>query len=161
MKFNIYKNILLILFLLISRGVFSQDGDVTIDPFKDFYFKCYGDKDSIMLPEQFRGPKYYYYEEGSIISFIAIEDSVRIGATVKILCGGDAVLTFQDSYAVIDTVTENGKVVSLRYYNKDKKIYARMDYLIHSTIIYENVKEDKMQEYNMLFDMYAGDRRRK
>jgi len=39
--------------------------------------------------------------------------------------------------------------------------YARKDYISNSEITYEGATEDKKFEYNMLFDMFTEDRRKK
>jgi len=148
------KYLLVTLFLLISQISFCQD-DIKIDAFKTFNFRCYGQSDSIMLPDDCVGPRYYNYEEGCIISFNS-PDSAR----VDILCGGDAVLTINKAYVVVDSILDNGKIVSSSYYDKITNKYARKDYILNSTIIYENVSEEKKYEYNMLFNMFTEDRKK-
>jgi len=54
---------------------------------------------------------------------------------------------------------DNGKIVSSSYYDKITNKYARKDYILNSTIIYENVSEEKKYEYNMLFNMFTEDRK--
>ena len=155
MNCNLNRFLLLVFLIFTSQITFCQD-DVKIDAFKVFNYQCNGGNDSITLQDHFVGPKYYNYEEGSIIYF-ASQDTVNI----SILCGGDAVLTFKKLYNSVDTIKNNGRIVSIRYYDKVNNKYARKDYISNSEITYEGVSEDKKNEYNMLFDMFTEGRRKK
>jgi hypothetical protein len=50
---------------------------------------------------------------------------------------------------------------SIRYSDQVNNRYARKDFISGSEITYEGVKEDEKNEYDMLFDMFTEDRRKK
>ncbi len=154
MSYNPTRYFVFALFLLLCQVSLCQD-DIKIDAFNVFNYQCYGNNDSIMLPDNCVGPKYYNYEEGSIIYFTS-PDTV----TINILCGGNAILTFNKAYIAVDSILDNGKVRSISYYDKVTNKYARKDYISNSAITYEGVSEDQKYEYNMLFNMFAEDRRK-
>ena len=154
MKCNLNRYLLLFFLIFTSQIVSCQD-DVKINAFKVFNYRCNGGNDSITLPAHFVGPKYFNYEEGSIVYFVS-PDTVSI----RLLCGGDAILEFNNPYNVVDKIMNEGKVLSIRYYDKVNNKYARKDYISNSEITYEGVTEDKKNEYNMLFDIFTEDRRK-
>jgi len=154
MKCNLNRYLLLFFLIFTSQIVSCQD-DVKINAFKVFNYRCNGGNDSITLPAHFVGPKYFNYEEGSIVYFVS-PDTVSI----RLLCGGDAILEFNNPYNVVDKIMNGGKEISIRYYDKINNKYARKDYISNSEITYEGVTEDKKNEYNMLFDIFTEDRRK-
>jgi hypothetical protein len=96
--------LLFVLSLWMSQTAVCRE-DVKAEAFKVFNYRCYNGSDSILLPDCFVGPKYYNYEEGTIIGFMS-PGSV----TISILCGGNAVLTFDKRYSAVDTIRENGRI---------------------------------------------------
>ena len=155
MAYYLKRLLVFVLLLLISQVALCKE-DFKIDAFKVFNFKCNKGNDSITLPDNCVGPKYDNYEEGWIINFLS-SDTVSI----RILCGGDAILSFNKAYVIVDKIMNHGKVISIRYYDKVNNKYARKDYISNSEITYEGATEDKKFEYNMLFDMFTEDRRKK
>ncbi len=150
-----YSILVLIIFSLISQLAFSQ---LNINPemFKTFTFQCFSRTDSIKLPNDLRGPKYFNYEEGSIVSFVS-SDSIMI----RILCGADALLTLDSLYLGVDSIKDNGRLISIRYINKIKNRYARQDYNIDYGILYQDVPYQRKDEFDSAFDRLRNNQQKK
>ena len=152
MKYTIF---ILICFCTISRIVFSQTNNKH-ELYKVFTYKCFSRIDSVKLPIDLIGPKYFYYGEGTIVSFIS-SDSI----TISILCGADAALVLDSLYLLIDSIQFNGRVITNRYLNKEKKLYARKDYFNDFEILYEDVPFQRKNEFDMAFDMLRDCKQKK
>jgi hypothetical protein len=99
------------------------------------------------LPTDSFGPHYYNYAEGSIVDFNFPDSS-----SISILCGGNALLVLDSLYLSTDTVKVNGKVFSIRYFNKANNRYARQDYLNDFDILYQDVSLKRKDVFDSVFD---------
>ena len=112
------------------------------------HFDCYNNNVSIPLPEDFKGPKYFNYEEGSIIDFFSPTDT----CVVSILCGGDAELKLDSTYQVVNTKKISVKGERITYYSKTLNRYARKDYLEEYLIMYDRANAARKDELDKVFD---------
>ena len=113
-----------------------------------YRFKCWNEKDSILLPLNFFGPYYFSYEEGSIISFISQDSCI-----VEILCGANADLIVDDKYIRTDSVMKNSTVNQYCYEMKGTNKYARKLYLNRFLILYQNASYSQKKELDIVFNL--------
>lgn len=111
------------------------------------HFECYGNNTSIPLPEDFKGPKYFNYEDGTIIDFYTPDTCV-----VSILCGENGELKLDSTYQVVNVkpIGVHGKKIS--YYSKTLNRYARKNYLEQYIIMYDRANEARKNELDKIFD---------
>jgi len=114
------KKYLLVIFL-VSIGFITAHGQLNSEyEFKKFKYKCNNDTNSILLPADYQGPKYFCDEEGSILNFVAPDLSM-----VSILCAGNTIINCSEIYSKIDTIKNENGGYSIIYFDEIKKIYAR------------------------------------
>ena len=111
-------------------------------------FYCYNKKLSIEIPNDFIGPKYYSYEEGSIISFTSRN------CIITVLCGGDARIETDSTYQKTDSLFVQKKFESYKYYSSRKNLYARKDILKNMELLYENIPENRKVELDRILDNF-------
>jgi hypothetical protein len=140
-------NIPLIIFLLNSNLLFGQINKET-EKFKKYGFDCYNETDSIMLPADFRGPHYFHYVEGSIISFSSPDSCI-----VSILCGGNAILALDSLYVKTDSLMITNYQKSFNYFNKTRNLFARQDFINSNMIMYENASQIRKDELDKAFTL--------
>lgn len=111
------------------------------------HVECYNNSISIPLPEDFKGPKYFNYEGGTIIDFYTPDTCV-----VSLLCGESGELKLDSTYQAVDTkqVSANGKRIT--YYSKALNRYARKDYLEEYLIMYDRANAARKDELDTIFD---------
>lgn len=111
------------------------------------YFECRGNNSSIRLPVDFKGPKYFNYEDGTIIDFYTPDTCV-----VSMLCGESGELKLDSTYQVVDIkqISSGGKRIS--YYSKALNRYARKDYLEEYLIMYDRANSARKDELDKIFD---------
>lgn len=150
-----YSSMIVIMFSMISQVVLSQSSNKS-GIFKNSTFQCFGRIDSIKLPHDLMGPKYFNYEEGSIVSFASLDSS-----KITILCGADASLSLDSLYLGVDSVIANGRLISVKYINKTKDRYARQDYDSKYDILYQDVPYQRKGEFDATFDMLKDSKQMK
>ena len=138
MKIPILATILLTFNLSLSLG----------QNLKSYRFTCWNEKDSILLPPNFLGPKYFNYTEGAIISFIAFDSCM-----VEILCGADADLALDDKYEKNDSIMNNNIVKQYFYSIKGANQYARKIYSKRFIILYQHASFFQKKELDIAFDL--------
>jgi hypothetical protein len=111
------------------------------------HVECYNNNVSIPLPEDFKGPKYFNYEGGTIIDFYTADTCV-----VSILCGESGELKLDSTYKVVDTkqISASGKRIT--YYSKALNRYACKDYLEEYLIMYDRANSARKYELDKIFD---------
>ena len=144
-KRNMKNKISLLVFFLFSIGLIHGQSIQKKEKF--IKFSCYNEIDSILLPSEFYGPKYFSYEEGSIISFTTYDT-----CWVSILCGGNAILTIDSTYKRIDTVKGPLNEHHLMFYSCEKNRFARQDNTSNYFIMYENASKFRKEELDIIFD---------
>jgi hypothetical protein len=122
--------------------------DSRSEKFKLVSIKYFNGVDSINLPNDFIGPKYFYYEEGSIIDFYFPDSS-----SVEVLCGADAIISPDSSFISIDSTIINKRIITIRYFNKTKRLYARQDFLPNFDILYQNASLQRSLEFDKVFEL--------
>ncbi len=142
-----YSVLIVIAFFMISHYGFCQIND-NPESFKIYSFKCFNRIDSIKLPDDLIGPKYFYYGEGAIVSFIS-SDSI----TISILCGSLSTMSVGSMYSEVDSIKTNGRLTSIRYINKTNNRYARHDYNSRYDILYRNVPYLRKDKFDLAFDI--------
>jgi hypothetical protein len=109
-------------------------------------FECWTRTDSIQLPADCIDPEYYSTEEGPIIDF-----KFKHGGQISILCAGNSYMSVGDHFIAQDTVMINGKIESIRYYDKSINLYARADKSLgYGTYYY--VPASRKEEFDKVFD---------
>ena len=125
------------------------NGQVNFDSeLKKFNYLCLSDSNSILLPNDFIGPKYYHYEEGAIVYFIAPDLSC-----VDILCGGCADLSCGETYSIIDTLKNESGWNSIYYFDKLNNVYSRKLRAKNRTYMYRDVPINRKIELDYVFDL--------
>jgi hypothetical protein len=137
------------IFLFYTEILFSQESIIDTK-FKIASFQCYNKIDTLRLPSDYIGPRYFSYEEGAIIGFSFPDSSL-----ISILCGGDALLVLDSLYLVTDSLYFNGRVISKRYFNKVTNRYARQDYPVDFDILYQDVKPQRRDDFDTVFDIIS------
>ena len=144
-KRNMKNKISLLIYFLFCLGLIH--GQSIQNKEKFIKFSCYNKLDSILLPSDFYGPKYYCYEEGSIISFTSHDTCF-----ISILCGGNAILTIDSTYERIDTVKGPMNERHRKFYSCEKNRFARQDYMNNYFIMYENASKFRKEDLDIIFD---------
>ena len=130
--------------ILLTINLFSVSGQ----NFKSYRFKCWNEKNSILLPPNFFGPNYFNYEEGSIISFITQDSCI-----VEILCGANADLVVDDKYVKTDSIMKNYSVNQFFYEIKGINLYARKIYSKRFIILYQHASYTQKKELDIVFNL--------
>lgn len=112
------------------------------------YFECRGNNTTILLPADFKGPKYFPYEEGTIIDFYAPADT----CVVSVLCGDNGELKLDAGYQITDTQQLAHGRKRISYYNKQKDKYARKGFLEEYVIMYDHANAARKDELDKIFD---------
>jgi hypothetical protein len=143
----------LISFLTIIIGgfqIFSQIPDSN-DSLTLFEYQCYNGTDSIYLPADYIGPKYFCHEEGCIIDFLGPDLSM-----VSILCAGCTTLVIDSKYILSDTIQgENGDYYKY-YYWKSKDKYACICRIHNRTYKYQDVTSKRKNQLDRAFGIIKG-----
>lgn len=135
--------------ILIALATFIMQGQINFSSdLKKFDYYCISDTNSILLPNDFSGPKYFYYEEGAIVNFIAPDLS-----GVAILCGACADLSCGDTYAITDTLKNESGWYSICYFDKLNNVYSRKLRAKNRTYMYSNVPTMRKAELDFVFDL--------
>ncbi len=135
--------------LLIAFGVIAVQGQVNSDTgLIKFKYFCYSDSNSIFLPADFQGPKYYNYEEGSIVDFVAPDLSI-----VSILCGANAVLNCNETYSETDTIKNKNGGYSIYYIDKSHDVYSRKLRAENRIYMYCNASNKRKIQLDYVFDL--------
>jgi len=137
------KPAILVTFLW-TINLFTTSGQNLIN----YRYNCWNENDSILLPPNFLGPKYFNYTEGAIISFIAIDSCM-----VEILCGANADLALDDKYEKNDSIMNNNIVKQYFYSIKGANLYARKIYSNRFIIVYQHASFLQKKELDMAFDL--------
>jgi hypothetical protein len=110
-------------------------------------FECNENIASIVLPTDFIGPKYFHYEQGSIINFFTPDTCV-----VSFLCGYNAELTLDSTYHPIDSIVLGKGKARITYFSKALNRYARKNYLNEYLIMYDRANLIRKEELDIIFD---------
>lgn len=110
-------------------------------------FECNENIASIVLPSDFVGPKYFHYEQGSIINFFTPDTCV-----VSFLCGYNAELSLDSTYHPIDSIVLGKGKARITYFSKALNRYARKNYLKEYLIMYDRANLIRKQELDAIFD---------
>lgn len=116
---------------------------------KLYHFECFGNNTTIMLPNDFLGPKYFPYEGGSIVDFYADKDT----CVVSMLCGESGELKLNTNYKALPK--QNGKQ-STYYYNIEENKYARKLNTEQYQIMYDHANAGRKEELDKIFDLLEG-----
>jgi len=139
------KYLMTIVLIVLSVSSYCQNDKNNL--LRTNYYKCHQNNTSISLPVDFFGPKYFYYEEGSIIDFCTSDTCV-----VSILCGGNAELSLDSSYHVTDSIALVQGKLRINYFSKTLNRFARRDYLHEYLIMYDRASILRKNELDSIFD---------
>lgn len=113
---------------------------------KLYHFECFGNNTSILLPDDFLGPKYFPYDGGTITDFYADKDT----CVVSMLCGETGELKLDDSYKTLPA--QAGKH-SIYYYSAEKNKYARKLNTEQYQIMYDHANASRKEDLDKIFDV--------
>lgn len=135
--------------ILIAFATILLQGQVNFgSDLKKLKYYCISDTNSILLPKDFLGPKYFHYDEGAIVYFIAPDLS-----GVEILCGACADLSCGDTYEITDTLKNESGWYSICYFDKLNNVYSRKLRAKNRTYMYRNVPTMRKNELDFVFDL--------
>jgi hypothetical protein len=136
-----------ILLIAFASCIHRSQGNYDVE-LKKFNYLCLGDSNTILLPVDFIGPKYFHYEEGAIAYFNAPDLS-----GVEILCGGCAELSCNKTYTITDTIKKGIDCYSVFYFDKLNKVYSRKLRTQNRIYMYENISTKRKAELDYVFDL--------
>ncbi|MDR3704457.1 MAG: hypothetical protein P4L28_00940 [Paludibacteraceae bacterium] len=139
------KYLSVVSFILITIGnIYAQQENNNL---KIQYVECRGNNLSIALPADFKGPKYFNYEDGTIIDFYTPDTCV-----VSMLCGESGELKLDSTYQLVNTQPIGASGKKITYYSKALNRYARKDYLEEYLIMYDRANVARKNELDKVFD---------
>ena len=136
--------------LFICFGTIGLPGQATtINPeFKLYSYMCYNDSTNIILPSDFRGPRYYPGEEGSVVDFFALDMTY-----VSILCAGNTVLELSELYSQSDTIKSEKGRYTITFYNAKMNLYARKMRTKKRFYLYSEASLDRKKQLDKVFGL--------
>ena len=143
------KKILFATLFIYFGTIFVLGQETNINPeFKLYSYMCYSDSTNIILPSDFRGPKYFTGEEGSVVYFYALDMTY-----VSILCAGNTVLELSKFYSQSDTIKSEKGRYSITFYNAKMNLYAREMRTKKRFYLYSEASLDRKKQLDKVFDI--------
>ncbi len=141
------KKILFAILFIYFQIICVSGQETNIDPeFKLYSYMCYSDSTEIKLPSDFRGPKYFTGEEGSVVHFYALDMSY-----VNILCAGNTILELSELYSQSDTIKIEKRRYSICFFNESKNLYARKMRTKKRFYLYSEASLDRKKQLDKVF----------
>ena len=125
-----------------------DEKSISSDTLVFYRYACYNDTTSILLPTDYIGPKYYFYEEGSIISFYSNDLSI-----VSILCGANARLSVDSSYLQTNRIQRESGDYFIHYYRESKDQFACQCKINGRIYLYEGANLIRKKQLDKVFEI--------